>query len=103
MAFKVRFKQLNINWSTWFKGRKKVIEICDHLTLKVCRGVYWGGWLQGGLRCSCRLSNVGDRCKVSCCRQFPGLGFGRGRQLSLGYPYRKIEGRNETCGQPHRK
>ena len=34
MAFEVGFKELNINWGTWFEGRKKLIDICDHLTLK---------------------------------------------------------------------
>ena len=71
MAFKVGFKELNINWGTWFEGRKEVIDVCDHLTLKMCQGVYWGGWVQGGLHCSCRLSNGGGRGKVSCCRQLP--------------------------------
>ena len=72
MAFKVGFKELNVNWGTWFEGRKKVNDVCDHLTLKTHQGVYWGGSLQGGLRCSCRLSNGWGRGEVPCCRQFPG-------------------------------
>ena len=45
MAFKVGFKELNINWGTWFKGRKKVINVCDHLTLKTCQGWVVTGWV----------------------------------------------------------
>ena len=41
MAFKVGFKELDINWGTWFDGRKKVIDVCDHLTLKTCQGVFY--------------------------------------------------------------
>ena len=65
MAFKVGFDKLNINWGTWFKCRKKIIDVCDHLTLKTSPGAYWGGWWQGEFRCICRLSNGGGRGKVS--------------------------------------
>ena len=41
MAFEVGFKELDINRGTWFKGRKRVIDVCDQLTLKTCQGVFF--------------------------------------------------------------
>ena len=50
MALWVGFKEVNINWSMWFKFSKEIIDACDHLTLKTRQGAGWSVRLQDGLR-----------------------------------------------------